>query len=138
MPDFSSVPPAVRELSRSLGELRPMRRGSLSVRFMRCNKPRCPCGDSMDARHGPYCSVVRVVAGKTQSQSVPADRVEVARRQVTAGQEFRKRVEAAWNACERWADAELEDAEAALKEAAKKGGSKRSSRPRSPRRLTPS
>ncbi len=47
---------------------------------------------------------------------------------------FRKQVEAYWQACERWADAQLDSPEAASQEAAKKGGSKRRSTPRSSRR----
>ena len=42
------------------------------------------------------------------------------REQVVAGQRFREHLEAYWQACERWADLELESAGAVSKEAAKK------------------
>jgi hypothetical protein len=113
-----------------------MRRGSVTERRVKCNKPGCPCADDADARHGPYFSVSRVVKGKTQSRWLDADQAKVVRRQVESGQQFRRQVDAYWDACERWADAELEGPDAASKEAAKKGGSKRPSRPKSSRRST--
>jgi hypothetical protein len=130
----SNAPPHVQELARQLGEPKPMRRGSVSTRYVKCNKPGCPCAERADARHGPYVSVVRVVAGKTQSRWVSPEQVATLHRHVEAGQQFRKQVEAYWGACEQWADIELE---AASQEAAKKGASKkpstRKSRPRSKR-----
>ena len=125
MPERAEVPAAVRELARQLSEPQPMRRGTLSTQYLRCNKPGCACADRPGARHGPYYRVVRVVQGRTQSRHVPADRVDELRRQVAAGQQFRKHVEAYWQACEQWADAELDAPEAAAKGAAKKGASKR-------------
>ena len=131
MPDPTDVPATVRDLARLLSGPTPMRRGTLAIRYLRCNKPGCACAHRADARHGPYCSVVRVVAGRTRSRYVPADRVAELRRQVQAGQQFRKHVEAYWQACEQWADAELDAPEAASKEAAKKGASQRPSRRKS-------
>jgi hypothetical protein len=63
---------------------------------------------------------------------VSAEQAETVRSQIEAGQEFRKHVEAYWQACEEWADAELEPPEAASEdEAAKKGASRRRSTSRS-------
>ena len=135
MPD-SDTPTAVRDLARRLAEPRPMRRGSLSVRFIRCNKSGCPCAGKDEARHGPYTSVVRTVGGKTVSRMVPAAMAEVLRRQIEAGQQFRKDVDAYWEACEQWADAEIDTPDAASEGAAKKGGSKKPSRPKSSRKST--
>jgi hypothetical protein len=129
MPEPADLPPTVREAARRLAEPKPMRRGSLSVRFLKCNRSGCTCAQDPDARHGPYTSVVRTVAGKTRSRLVPAAQADVLRLQVEAGQQFRKDVEAYWQACEQWADAQLEAPSKA--EAVKKGGSKKHSRPRS-------
>jgi len=130
----SPVPPAVQETVQALLEPRPMRRGSLSERFMRCGKAGCPCADDPSARHGPYDSVTRGVGGQTRSRRVPPEQAELARSQIEAGHEFRKHVEAYWQACEAWADVELEPPEAASQDgAAKKGASKR----RSTRRSSP-
>ncbi len=130
MAQTTDVPQVVHELARHLSEPRPMRRGSLSVRYLKCNKPGCSCADDPEARHGPYTSVVRTVSGKSQSRAVPVVQADVLRQQVKAGQQFRKQVDAYWEACETWADAQLETPQAASQEAAKKGGSKRPSKPR--------
>jgi hypothetical protein len=71
---------------------------------------------------------------KTRSRYLSADQAALARRQVEAAHEFRKQIEAYWEACERWADAELETPQAASDGAAKKGASKRRSKPRSARK----
>ncbi len=134
MPAPVDIPAPVRELARRLAEPSPMRRGSLSVRYLKCNKPGCACADDPNCRHGPYTSVVRTVEGQTRSRAVPAAQSELLRKQVEAGQQFRQHVDAYWQACEHWADAQLEAPEAASQEAAKKGGSKRRSKPRSSRR----
>mgnify|MGYP001579785208 CR=1 FL=1 len=134
MPDHPDVPAAVRQHLDALAQARPMRRGSLSERFMKCNKPSCACASDPKARHGPYFSLTRGVDGSTRSRMVSAQQAEVVREQVEAGQQFRTYVEAYWQACERWADAEIETPEAASQEAAKKGGSKKpSTRKSSPR-----
>ena len=133
MPD-PTAPEDVRELAVRLAEPRPMRRGSVSERYVKCNKPRCPCADRPDARHGPYFSVSRVVKGKTRSRWLDEDQAKRVHQQVEAGQQFRKHVEEFWQACERWADAALDTPAAAAQEAAKKGAAKRPSRRRSSRR----
>ncbi len=130
----NDVPSSVREIVTRLAEPKPMRRGSLSVRYVKCNKPGCPCADDPEARHGPYTSVVRTIGGRTQSRLVPAAQTDVLRRQIEAGQQFRKEIEAYWRACEQWADEELDSSEGTSQEVAKKGGSKRPSRRKSSRR----
>ena len=137
MPD-DDRPDAVQKAAGRLAEAKPMRRGSLSVRYIKCHKPGCQCADDPEARHGPYTSVVRTVNGKTQSRRVPAAQTEMLRRQIEAGQRFRRDVEAYWQACEQWADAELDAAEATSEGVAKKGASKKSSRRKSSPRSRPS
>lgn len=129
-----TVPADVLNLAHQLADAKPIRRGSLTERYVKCNKTGCACGDSADDRHGPYYSVSRVVKGRTKSRWLDAERVDTVRRQIEDGQQFRKDVEAYWQACERWADAELETPEAASKGAAEKKGSKRQSKPRSARK----
>ena len=125
------VPVAVRNALQALAQARPMRRGSLSKRLMKCNKPGCRCSEQPEARHGPYFSLTRGVAGSTRSRLVSAKQAEIAGRQVAAGQRFRQQLEAYWRACEEWADMELEAPEATSQEAFKKGASKRRSQSRS-------
>lgn len=95
---------------------------------MRCNKPGCPCSQDPKARHGPYFSLTRGVGGNTFSRLVSCDQARVARLQVDAAQQFRKDIERYWQACETWADAQLEATEAASQEADLKKGAQRSLR----------
>ncbi|MEK7836768.1 MAG: DUF6788 family protein [candidate division NC10 bacterium] len=124
-----SVPANVRSLAARLAELRPMRRGSLSERYVKCNKPGCACGQDPQARHGPYHSLTRTVGGQTRSQWVPADQAVRIREQIAAGQQFRQQVEALWAACEQWAADESTTTSSARE--VEKGGSRRRSRRRS-------
>ncbi len=129
------VPAAVRDALAALAEPQPMRRGSLSERYMKCNKPGCPCAENLEARHGPYFSLTRGIAGSTRSRLLSSEQATLARTQIETGQQFRKDVETYWQVCEAWADAQLEATQAASEEAGlKKGGSKRPSTRKSPRR----
>ena len=83
MPD-STVPSEVRTLAQRLAESKPMRRGSVTERYVKCNKAGCPCRESEDARHGPYYSVSRVVNGRTQSRWLDADQARIVRQQASA------------------------------------------------------
>lgn len=130
MPDLT-VPSDVSALADRLAAPRPMRRGSVSERYVKCNRAGCPCGDDDNARHGPYHSLSRVVKGRTQSRWLDGEQARLVRQQVETGQQFRKDLEAYWQACERWADAQLDAPKAASQEAAKKGASRRPSRAKS-------
>ena len=134
MDDSPGIPVSVQHLAARLAAPQPMRRGSLSERYVKCSKPGCLCAERAQARHGPYYSLTRTVAGRTQSRFVSAEQAGIVRRQVAAGRQFRQQVDAYWEACERWADAQLDAPAAASLEAAEKGGSPRPSRRRSPRR----
>jgi hypothetical protein len=130
MPE-TSVPAPVRELATRLAKPTPMRRGCVSERSMKCGRKECRCQKDPEARHGPYYSLTRAEGGRTRSRYLSEEQAALAREQVEAGQQFRKQVEAYWQACEQWADAELQDTPAASQEAAKKGASKRRSKRRS-------
>jgi hypothetical protein len=65
----NSVPAAhLRKLAADLAEPKPMRRGSLSERTIKCSKPGCACAENPKACHGPYFSLTRAVDGKTRSR----------------------------------------------------------------------
>ncbi len=125
------VPAFVRKLAKELAEPRPMRRGSVSERFMKCGQKECRCQHDPQARHGPYYSLTRSEGGKTRSQYLSAEQAALVHQHVEAGQEFRDQVERYWEACEQWCDTQLEASKAASQEAAKKGASKRRSKSRS-------
>lgn len=127
MPDAPSVPGRVRELVDQFAAPTPMRRGSLSERYVKCSKPGCLCAERPEARHGPYYSLTRAVSGRTQSRFLAVEEVPVVRRQLEAGRRFRQQVEGYWEACERWADAELDAPAAGDRAAGQKGGSRQPS-----------
>jgi len=122
-------PPApLRQLGAELAETKPMRRGSLSERMVKCSKPGCSCREDPDARHGPYFSLTRAVGGKTQSRILTKEQAALARQQIEAGHEFRTKLESFWEGCEAWADSELNGSSTASTEEAEKGGSRRASK----------
>jgi hypothetical protein len=127
------VPSHVRQLATELADAKPMRRGSMSERTIKCGKPGCACAQDPKARHGPYFSLTHAVRGKTRSRFLTAEQAHVVRQQIDAGRKFRGRVDALWEACEQWADSQVADVSASSGEA-KKGGSQRTSKTKSPRR----
>lgn len=126
-----SIPQQVVEAGQRLLPSQPLRRGSVSVRYVKCSKKGCACAHDPGARHGPYYSLTRGVGGKTRSRYLSPEQAETAGRQIEAGKQFREQLEAYWKASEGWADQELgqgRSAEAALqKKGSKKGSNKKSS-----------
>src|SRR6202521_4482227 len=88
----SDVPPRVRQLAADLADARPMRRGSLSERTIKCSKPGGACAQDPKARHGPYYSFTHAVGGKTRSRFLTAEQAELVRQQIDAGRKFRRHV----------------------------------------------
>jgi hypothetical protein len=131
MPEPTVVPAKVEQLAEKLAAPRPMRKGSVSTRYIKCSKPGCRCAEDPAARHGPYFSLTRAVKGRTQSRYLSAQEAELVQRQIDRGREFREHVKAYWEAAEQWADGELETA-GTLSAEAEKGGSKKRSRRKSP------
>lgn len=125
MNDQHPLPEVAQQLAVDLARARPMRRGSLSERYMKCGHVNCRCQQDPEARHGPYFSLTRGAGGTTRSRYLSEEQAVLARTQIEAGQKFRRQVDAFWDACERWADAELEASETASQLEAEKGGSKR-------------
>ncbi len=90
------IPTVVRKLAKELAEPTPMRRGSVSERFMKCGQKECRCQHDPQARHGPYFTLTRSEEGKTRSRYLSAEQAALARQHVEAGHEFRKQVERYW------------------------------------------
>ena len=130
-PSFE-VPAPVRELAARLGHSQPMRRGSLSERYVKCGKRGCACAEDPKARHGPYYTLTRALGGQTRSRFLNPEEAQRAREQIERGQQFRRQVEAYWAACEQWADAQLEAREEEGQAEVKKNRTRRGSggRPR--------
>jgi hypothetical protein len=111
-----------------------MRRGSLTERTVKCSRPGCPCKDRPEARHGPYFSLTRSVAGTTRTRLIAATQADTVRRQIETGRQFRDATELYWVACERLADAEIERLAEPAADRREKGGSVRRFRRRLRRR----
>lgn len=133
MTKATSVPPRVAELSAALSQPKPMRRGSINQRLMKCGHSNCACQKNPKARHGPYYTLTQAVGGQTRSRYVREDHLPALHRQIEAGRRFRQAVEDFWDACEQWADTELERTQGAA-EAPEKGGFPRASKARSAKR----
>jgi hypothetical protein len=118
------VPSSIRALAAVLSQPKPMRRGSVSERTMKCGKAGCPCQKDPKARHGPYYSLTRPLAGKTHSRYLSPEQAELAQQQIEQGHTFLEQMEQYREACEQWADAQLERPQAASTGTAEKGGSK--------------
>src|SRR5216110_3269472 len=54
MTNPTALPPQVAELSAALSQPRPMRRGSVNERRMKCGQANRACQRDPKARHGPY------------------------------------------------------------------------------------
>jgi len=132
MTDAAAIPADVAAALAALAPPRPMRRGSLTVRSMKCGQRSCRCQLDPEARHGPYVEWSRVVGGRRRSRYLSPEQADRVRDQVAAGLDFRRAVEGLWEASERWADAELSPGVAL--EGDQRGGSAT----RSPRRSRPS
>ena len=98
---------------------------------MKCGQAACPCQHDPKAAHGPYFTLTQKVSGKTRSRYVTPEQVPLVQRQIESGRQFRERVEAYWEASERWADEQLEAVPVSTEEAEKKG-SKRTWKTKSP------
>jgi len=129
-----AIPAPVRQIASKLAQPQPMRRGSVSQRTMQCGKPNCACAQDPKARHGPYYSLTQAVDGKTRSRFLTPDQAAIAEQQIATGRGFRQQVDTFWEACERWADVELECTPSASSEKAEKGGFKRSFKSASPKK----
>lgn len=115
------VPAPVAQWVAALSHPEPIRRGSLYERRMKCGQAACACQHDPKAAHGPYFTLTQKAEGRTRSRYVSPEQAPVVRRQIESGRQFRQRVEAYWEACERWADDQLEAVPASAEEAEKKG-----------------
>ena len=116
-----AVPARIAQLAAAFSHPEPIRRGSLYERRMKCGQAVCACQYDPKAAHGPYFTLTQKVEGKTRSRYVSPQQAAVVQRQIEAGRQFRERVEAYWEACERWADEQLETVSAPAEEAEKRG-----------------
>jgi hypothetical protein len=128
-----AVPARIAQFAAAFSHPEPIRRGSLYERRMKCGQTACACQHDPKAAHGPYFTLTQKVEGKTRSRYVSPEQAAVVQRQIESGRQFRERVEAYWEACERWADEQLDTVSASAEEA-EKGGSRQTWRAKSRRK----
>ncbi len=128
--DHDLMPSTVERLAASVATPVPMRRGSVSQRYMKCGQKECRCHRDRQARHGPYYCLTRKEGEKSHSRYLSAQQVQIARHQVEAGRQFRQKLQAYWEACEQWADEQLQHSGTVSSEGSKKGAWKQPSKPR--------
>ena len=127
-----TVPGRIAQLAAGFSQPEPIRRGSLYERRMKCGQAACACQHNPKAAHGPYFTLTQKVNGKTRSRYIAPEQAPVLQRQIEAGRQFRERVEAYWEACERWADEQLQAIPASAEEAEK--GNRQTWKPKSRRK----
>jgi len=101
--------------------LTPFRQGSLSPRYRKCGKPYCHCAQPGSKGHGPIWFVTRSVKGKTNTKTIPADRVDETFEQIDTFHTFQNLIHEYTEVNIKICDAQLENPVEASSEAKKKG-----------------
>lgn len=75
---------SIERIKRQIGELGPLRPGTLYSRHSVCGKPGCRCARKRSPRkHGPYHYLSCTFEGKSYTEFVPAERVQQVRKEVS-------------------------------------------------------
>jgi hypothetical protein len=81
----------INQIKAQLGEIGPMRPGSLSRQYNVCGKPGCRCKDPKNPRrHGPYHQLNYVYGGKKTSEFVRPQNLKQVRTQLANYKRFRR------------------------------------------------
>ena len=84
----------INQLKAQLGEIGPMRPGSLSRQYNVCGKPGCRCKDpKKPRRHGPYHQLNYVYGGKKTSEFVRPQNLKQVRTQLANYKRFRRLID---------------------------------------------
>lgn len=81
----------IQRIKQELLELGPMRPGALSEQYNVCGKPNCKCKDPRrPKKHGPYYQLSYTHQGKSTTEFVKRDMLDVTREQIANYATFRK------------------------------------------------
>jgi len=81
----------IQLIKQNLLDLGPMRPGALSEQYNVCGKPNCKCKDpSRPQKHGPYFQLSYVHEGKSTTEHVTRDMLDVVREQLTNYATYKK------------------------------------------------
>jgi hypothetical protein len=81
----------IQLIKQKLLELGPMRPGALSEQYNVCGKPNCKCKEPRrPQKHGPYYQLSYTHQGKSTTEFVKRDMLDVVRQQITNYATFKK------------------------------------------------
>jgi hypothetical protein len=73
----------IDRIKRQIGQLGPLRPGTLYARYSVCGKPGCRCARKRKpVKHGPYHYLSCTFEGKSYTEFVPGERLEQVRKEV--------------------------------------------------------
>ena len=76
------------EIIKVITNLSFFRPGTLLERYRKCGKPNCHCANEGAKGHGPQWSLTRAKKGKTITKIIPADAVDITKKQIAEHKEF--------------------------------------------------
>ena len=76
------------EIIKIIANLSHFRPGTLIKRYRKCGKPNCHCAKHGAKGHGPQWSLTRAKKGKTITKIIPADAVDITKKQIAKYKEF--------------------------------------------------
>jgi hypothetical protein len=104
-PNQEALQKRIKQVKQELTKLGPMRPGSISEQYNVCGTPGCRCKDpKKPQKHGPYYYLKYTRRGKSRTEFVKAEEVEVVRRLLENYKRFRA-------LCSEWVDLSLKLAE---------------------------
>ena len=110
---IQAIEQKIKTLKTQLGDLGPLRPGSLSRQYHVCRKPGCRCQDPLQPqRHGPYYHLDYVHHGKKTTRFIRAAQLADVRRQLANFKKLRRWVD-------QWVTLSLERAEILRQQMAK-------------------
>lgn len=121
MPIPQEMVERARGLAAHLGQTQPMRRGSVSERYVKCSKPGCGCATDPTARHGPYFSWTRKVGKAPQSRFLSAEQAQLVKQQIQTGRASCRDLEVFWELCEQRADGQRKPLDTDSPQVSRKG-----------------
>ena len=76
------------EIIKVITNLSFFRPGTLIERYRKCGKSNCHCANEGAKGHGPQWSLTRAKKGKTITKIIPADAVDITKKQIAEYKEF--------------------------------------------------
>jgi len=111
---LESLTKRIDKLKSELVELGAMRPGSLSEQYNVCGSPGCKCKADPPTKHGPYHQLSFTFKGRSRSEFVRKENLQVVKRQLANYAKYKKLTD-------EWVELELERSREALASSKKSG-----------------